>query len=1318
MVMRAAIGDFEETLIFGAMQQSPSSGHSIRDKRNFFLPDIRSFALIALEIISNMCEKKFCTYQYEWDQYISEQRNRHPNNEYPNQFYEDSDFEDEQLFRHKPDCVRSPGEVIEDYQRSRSMSPGSRPLSAQSSRSQRSRTLSPHLSKSHHSPAITLFESREQTPEPMDKRSRSKSPFSKRSRSKSPFSRKHKKNRTPDPWDTQRMDSPLVTENEKSRKSTTPSNQKGTDAFITNETQKSQGKAKLKKVDSKKWMISKLKTITGSETTVSAFKPKHKKSDMYDSNDEISEEEIQTVNSRQRLSKKKRSDSKNSMQYDNDITLHKSLSNQSNYSLQNSLSGQKDNKLHQTNSGQGEQMVYQTMARQSDPNSFNKMSGQSDPKSYNKVSGQSEHMMHRTMSGQSEHMIHRTASNHSDQWSILSDMEYPRSHGLKNTVSQDSRASMWSNLPLPVEMIEENRDNLDEIIDCLPGMTETVNSQLQKNPHTKEHLLVKNRSVKSRDYWRSDGPGTQRFELIDYYDELQGKFVKKMAPHPFYRSSSGSNMLPKSVHRTYSGTQVLHRTSSSLQEITEATEVSDNDENENFKHDLDLAQKELISLGHIIQPQENTNLSERKPIQKIKPVIIQEESEIVTENKPHDIIKPKLPKKKRSKSAREVGNRNLDDDQNEQNLVRNDSQRKKNQARAALQKKLGNRTTNVPVVPLSDKREKANLQVKYANVKKLKTQSSVEDDKENFETVQTDNQNQNENLVKIEEGKDQTHDNKYEKFMKGVSRYSSFSSNDSGSSLGSSVRVRKADVSLTSGELTSLSSQADVDTDGYKTDFDLPYKGNQMRKKIQSRARISDSGFDSESSELSSDYYRNNWKGKTIRNCLHHDQSQLGIPIDKLPHVSVDSKMNLSETAFVLTGFEHKSNYNSPEQHDIEEEILPENDIVPHNSDDDTFPTSGMSRIIEVSSASPEDIKDLDDDKNKNKFSKTGVNGYAKSSQSVSKTSSQIARPKTPAALSVNSKELRGPNVYASPVVAMKRYRELTKKGVPLRVSVISSDSPKPTEKDNKSQATINEAEDSGNVTDDQKLFNDLESNGFFKTPNPNKLSPIHKQHRKSRKDQPKRRKINKWQLDDIIREIPEESRSPSASNKSPCRKSQLDNSFHNQSGEEAMLNQPHTSEDSETASVQNSAANSIPPTGVPKQHQPSVVVDAELYIDRVYSKNTLDNQNGHVKLLDPDFDSPLSYDKMYQPLSDVACMNDNYNENVDLDIDVPLLEGMNEKHVINCRKMTTQLNLISFHDLLPANLDNFTTLKTKLQQGGQLGNIGSQVCYSNILIF
>jgi hypothetical protein len=55
-----------------------------------------------------------------------------------------------------------------------------------------------------------------------------------------------------------------------------------------------------------------------------------------------------------------------------------------------------------------------------------------------------------------------------------------------------------------------------------------------------------------------------------------------------------------------------------------------------------------------------------------------------------------------------------------------------------------------------------------------------------------------------------------------------------------------------------------------------------MRKKIQSRARISDSGFDSESSELSSDYYRNNWKGKTIRNGLHHDQSQLGIPIDKL----------------------------------------------------------------------------------------------------------------------------------------------------------------------------------------------------------------------------------------------------------------------------------------------------------------------------------------------------------------------------------------------------------------------------------------------------
>jgi hypothetical protein len=183
-------------------------------------------------------------------------------------------------------------------------------------------------------------------------------------------------------------------------------------------------------------------------------------------------------------------------------------------------------KLHQTNSGQGEQMVYQTMARQSDPNSFNKMSGQSDPKSYNKVSGQSEHMMHRTMSGQSEHMIHRTACF----------------------------CHSWKTINNFIQIISIFLDHFDRKRQIWPhGCPRILGNCVFKSVwswifhHTKEHLLVKNRSVKSRDYWRSDGPGTQRFELIDYYDELQGKFVKKMAPHPFYRSSSGSNMLPKSV---------------------------------------------------------------------------------------------------------------------------------------------------------------------------------------------------------------------------------------------------------------------------------------------------------------------------------------------------------------------------------------------------------------------------------------------------------------------------------------------------------------------------------------------------------------------------------------------------------------------------------------------------------------------------------------------------------------------------------------------------------------------------------------------------
>jgi len=162
--MRAAIGDFEDSQVYGTLQQNGSDVEMRVDKKQFFLPDIRSFALVALEIVSKMCEKRFLNMQYEWelDQAIAE---KYPNHKIP--FIEDdminhyesetdTDIEADNVFyngqcvRQLPRGVRSPAEVIEEvHNRSGSLSPGSRPMSAQSNKS-RSRTLSPDSSRHHH----------------------------------------------------------------------------------------------------------------------------------------------------------------------------------------------------------------------------------------------------------------------------------------------------------------------------------------------------------------------------------------------------------------------------------------------------------------------------------------------------------------------------------------------------------------------------------------------------------------------------------------------------------------------------------------------------------------------------------------------------------------------------------------------------------------------------------------------------------------------------------------------------------------------------------------------------------------------------------------------------------------------------------------------------------------------------------------------------------------------------------------------------------------------------------------------------------------
>jgi hypothetical protein len=59
---------------------------------------------------------------------------------------------------------------------------------------------------------------------------------------------------------------------------------------------------------------------------------------------------------------------------------------------------------------------------------------------------------------------------------------------------------------------------------------------------------------------------------------------------------------------------------------------------------------------------------------------------------------------------------------------------------------------------------------------------------------------------------------------------------------------------------------------------------------------------------------------------------------------------------------------------------------------------------------------------------------------------------------------------------------------------------------------------------------------------------------------------------------------------------------------------------------------------------------------------------------------------------------------------DIPLLNGVNQKHLHECIEMASGLHVLSLRDLLPASHESFQVLRNKLQQIGQLGTVANQV--------
>ncbi|KAL5009081.1 hypothetical protein ScPMuIL_014662 [Solemya velum] len=416
-VLRAAIGDFEDAQVYGSLQQSTDV--NIRDKRHFFLPDIRSFALIALEVISRMCEKKLRYRHFEMEpenaplmMYLSNMIS----DSYDGEFMDgcDGSFDLEEY---------TPVTQRKDFSKNNDFDPES---------------ICDELAKSMRSPGFATAQK------------------IKKSESSRHKHKPHKQNESQCVEDEDFVIQPDRTYSQASdlgKSHSKKCDRSGSNISLTSRqafeafpVQSSSHKTKeVKKSESLRWLSkpgSILKSITGTDTTVSVFKAPspdehaHKHNITHES---IVEEEIETM-----ASPMKRKGRKHKKR---EIDEFRSPHQQS-----------------------------ETMT------SFPVHSPRRNPRD----------------------VIECVVIDNSDVES--------RSHTLERKKSEDSKSAVWPPAPSPdIDIPAEPRDELGEILECLPGMAEL--EEVRRSTPSILELLSAKESEKPLPY-------RSRFELVDYYAEL------------------------------------------------------------------------------------------------------------------------------------------------------------------------------------------------------------------------------------------------------------------------------------------------------------------------------------------------------------------------------------------------------------------------------------------------------------------------------------------------------------------------------------------------------------------------------------------------------------------------------------------------------------------------------------------------------------------------------------------------------------------------------------------------------------------------------
>ncbi|KAL3874550.1 hypothetical protein ACJMK2_037541, partial [Sinanodonta woodiana] len=1275
MVLRAAVGDFEDALLYGSLQQS--ADNTTKDKRYFFLPDIRSFALIALEIVSKMCERKF---QNRYVSYDSEQAAMRRNLE---NMISDTEEDFDDGYRYDPEDTCRMFESV------------------------------------HPSEYLKMSVSKERckSPDPSMHlcNSRSHEHVWEHGRPSSPEFIYHNENSVPDgtySYSDEEVELPDLTGDvyqsmsppplESYGQKTSRELHKGRDRVSSPEHETDHRRSKFKKPRNPE----RSKHPVQSLSPTRCLSPASKERDRPISPDPMHDTKLQELREKADSKKVSRRDSRK-------ISFSKK---------QSFGEVQKTTKVAEAFTAPAEKTEKRKDGSWlSKPSSILKSITSNDTtvstfkaKSLDDDNEPLDVIQEEDIEHQPDNVRKKAKAQRKQQekevWDIISDQYYTQmnkrlSGKLKKTVSGESRSSLWSFISTGDE--NEGEEEIDSIIECLPGMAE--HEDYWKNRVSVSDIISAREQAQNNRKLREEftyEDERSRFELIDYYEVLKQKGIK------IDHLTKQQRMMLETLNEAR------------LAEISRReNEAKTSDENEVKVNDDENAIKSDEMYENYMNPCSTPRTKPMTEKQKIKVVSFRKNQEA---QKQQSIAEPAQPTVREDSDPRAARARSSPLKRPRTPMQKADinpvfadakSQVRRNRARTALKRAITNRHATSAYMQRSDRdaqtmREKPNLAVKYANIKRLQAlpNNSGTDDSANEEK----HANGDEKNFPMSTPEDLSSVSQ----RKPLGRTPSFgSSNESSCSFASSTR--KVNVSMTSGEFSSLSSQAESDhfeTDNQTTDSEKTRKRLQTAKRKLHRATRVDSGFDSGSmsSDFSSDlkgkhsqqYYTpvelshqnsNFWSknNQPIKSSSSFSSPSYPVPVDCLPEEILLPDNVVSQRPKSIARLDaFMSNQNSYKDNEIEhvDQIeknricSPPPRLIEVSSSGEHTPTP---RVIEVISARAETSLNL----NKSPPSGPIVQKMGVSDRNNMKHNPASQEEETNEDF-MQTTGLTDVTMPRTSKVASKRYRELVRHGVPMRASAVDS-SPTRTSPDawelneNEQQLTRPGTAESEDTVDDQMLYENLEANGFFKDHSP-KLPRSPKTRMKTRgqtqhsnqSKNSKKTNMKKLSLDEIIREIPH--------NQSQHTQKK-DNSYFNASADDPYLNQP-TSEDSETCSVKtskssNSIHNGLKPKVLMQTHendsgQLDVEVEAALGLDRDTFKSLTE------------FTEPIKKD-VYSNLTEET---------------VPLLEGTNQKHIDDCIELAMKLHVVDVKDLLPPNEESFKVLRHKLQSVGQLGTVGIQL--------